>query len=98
MLISSKNRSGDFKWGVCKTRWEGADRRARRALRVPGGHGTREQRRKVENSLVKHQNHGRSQDYTANFFYFLNSCCWSKTPRTEWDGINGGGGVEGGQY
>lgn len=56
MLISSKNRSGDFKEVICKTRWEGADRRERSALRVvgrpghPEGGGTRI---KAENALVQ---------------------------------------------
>lgn len=49
---------------------------------VPGERGTREQRRKVENSLVWRQNHVRSQGYTVKFFFFLNSCCWSKTRGT----------------
>lgn len=77
-----KNKTGGSRWESRKGPERG------REAGVPGARGTREQRRKVENSLAQCQNHIRSQGYAAKFFFFLNSGCWSKTPGTSWDGIN----------
>lgn len=59
LLISSKNRSRDFKEGVCKIRWEGADRWERNLPRLLGRQGALWERQdlgkqtKAENSLAQ---------------------------------------------